>query len=466
MASPATLRADDAPQSSVQKTEAEPESAPQPEATDSQKSNKKSRSTIERKQRAVQPAKTPTQPSDKPVHEPKKTPASKPNVHPYQVPELTDAEKTVTQLEASEFAARLTELIAGKSEEPVFSLDRHAQIVAAGLPVENPLQDQFTMSQCEGMLDSLITAIADTVHQNNSHYMLQQIYEKDGRRWVRFRLLLADGALNYHEYRLINQDGNILAEDLRVALIGEFQSKLTHDLLAGLLAQKNRGLIAIAAGRNAKEFDRAVHRNQMLTLFQSNPAEALKLFETLTPEEQGDPISLRTRVMAMVASDNESEFNEALDNLLKAAPDDPLIHLLSVDPLSHFNRHEEALSALNRLESYVGGDPAIGLTRSRVYSAMGDREAALEGISVAIQAFQGEIIPHFIALSLYIDLKAHPEMLQLLIAMDETFDLQWNDLRQNEHYAEFVKSPQFKEWQTYLAKVGKVPAQNRPLETF
>ena len=182
--------------------------------------------------------------------------------------------------------------------------------------------------------------------------------------------------------------------------------------------------------------------------------EGLTLIKGMKPgtRKQKEVFLLRLRAAQAI---DEAEYAATLDEYRKLFPKDPGLDLLSISYYTIKKDFKEALECIDRVESAVGGDPYLNVTRAALCDVQGKHDEAKRLARMAAD-LEPTLLPAYIELlGISLIQKNHDETLAMLKEVDRKFQLKLNDLTKVREYAEFVKSPQFKKWLEYREQRAK-----------
>lgn len=108
---------------------------------------------------------------------------------------------------------------------------------------------------------------------------------------------------------------------------------------------------------------------------------------------------------------------------------------------------KSALDCLDRLHKAVH-DPLLVVRRAAVLLEMEKTAEARKAIKDAIKADPDEADGYAVALDVSLADDNFDETLECLSVLEQRFGYQWKDLREAAPFAAFVKSPQFKKWES------------------
>jgi hypothetical protein len=196
--------------------------------------------------------------------------------------------------------------------------------------------------------------------------------------------------------------------------------------------------------------------------------EALALIRGMRPETKKQKVVFLMRLRAAQQVDAK-EFTTAIDEYRMLYPKDSGLDLLSIGYYTIKKDFGRALECVDRLETALGGDPYLDVTRAGINDIQGKYEDSRRLARRAIEK-EPTLVPAYLEL-LGVSLmeKNHDDTLAMLKEIDRKLHLQMNDLTKIPDYAGFVKSPQYKGWLLYLEQKSKprtrspvAAAENRP----
>ena len=106
----------------------------------------------------------------------------------------------------------------------------------------------------------------------------------------------------------------------------------------------------------------------------------------------------------------------------------------------------DSIGHKNRIDKFIGGDPYLHVLRANCHFLNDEPAKAREFIQKALAAEPTLIDAYWMVVHFALTDQDHDETLRLLNEIDEKFELVFEDLTQVPEYAEFVKSPQYREW--------------------
>ena len=202
--------------------------------------------------------------------------------------------------------------------------------------------------------------------------------EKDGQLHVLFRLMTAEGALNYYDLVVLKSPDGVRAADIYVAMSGELLSQtMRHVYLSALAGDKP----AFLSKENDHDADLAKNLGKVQEMSdavrQNNPRQAIAVYNALPQSIKGEKAFLMARLMAAQSLDDDAEYRNVLDDFRKYYPEDPCLDLINIDHYFLTKQFDKLLAAIDHIETVVGGDPYLDVFRANAYRAQGKFAEAL-----------------------------------------------------------------------------------------
>jgi tetratricopeptide (TPR) repeat protein len=298
----------------------------------------------------------------------------------------------------------------------------------------------------------ILQAIGD-----DGSYKLLRIRTVDGRPRPLFRMIHSDGRINYHEYVLArHKDGEVATEDVFILMTGERISQTMRRLVIPFFASvRNKSLLQKIAPDelgNLKTFGAMAD-----AIRAGDFKSAVAHYRTLPRKYQEQKPVLIGYVQATMnlGADGEGEYLAALETFRKLYPDDAAVDFISIDYFYLKKQYDQARKAIDRLDQAVGGDPYLNVVRGNASMEAGRFEEARQAMEKAIQAEPDATNAYWVRISLALREKKHADTLKWLQAIVEKCHVEVQDLAAVPEYADFVKSPQYGEWQKWYAGRGK-----------
>lgn len=290
--------------------------------------------------------------------------------------------------------------------------------------------------------------------KKGGRYTLLRVREVDGERRVLMRLITADDAVNYHDVILRrNGEGKVVAEDVYVFAAGEVLTntfrRLAFNFLStyGELADKLKGTDRLLF-KSLEDFTRMT-----AAFHKGNAKEALAIYRRLPADLQKDK-AVQLVAIASAQNVNDEDYVVELERFRKAHPKDPACDFISIDYYILKMRYKEALASIENVNKAVGGDPFLQLQRCAVLKLQGMPKEARAEAEAALKADPGMKLGYFLLIAIALDEKDHAATLNWLKKLEESGldSISLKGIETSEDYAEFVKSPEFKQLKAWLAE--------------
>jgi hypothetical protein len=261
-----------------------------------------------------------------------------------------------------------------------------------------------------------------------------------------FRLIVANGTVNYHDFILSRSTrGKVVATDFYVFSIGELYSQFLRRSFLPLLHQAGGDSTAALSGPEKDFVAHAAEIGQMgLDLQKKNWRQVLDAYKRLPPSVQASKFVLPMRLLAAQSIDG-TEYLATIDDLRKYFPNDPMVDMISIDGYTLREQYGKALEACDRLDKAVGGDPYLKSLRAGVLVRHNKLAAARDMAKKAVDE-EPTLLRGYLGL-IEISLVSHDfDDTVKWIKKAEDLGVQFGNISNAPAYADFVKSPQGKDW--------------------
>jgi tetratricopeptide (TPR) repeat protein len=294
----------------------------------------------------------------------------------------------------------------------------------------------------------ITAAIAELVREGGEFRFLR-IHTIEGTKRLLFRMLVpAKPALDYFEFELARRaDGKVVATDYYVFRSGELVSQTVRRHYRSIASAASK-----AVGRSKlsrQEMDLA-ENNRKVSEMQAcshagNARLALEIYAQLPAALQNEKTVLLTRLEAanMVGG---KQYDEAMQALRLAIPDDPCLDFVLVDYYSARHQYDEVRAVIDRLDARIGGDPYQDARRALSFLEEKKYKLARDHAQKAIAAEDTLLLPYFVLLQIALEEKDFEEVARLLTVVEGKSLMTFPELTTISAYAEFVKSPQYQTW--------------------
>ena len=258
--------------------------------------------------------------------------------------------------------------------------------------------------------------------------------------------VIQDTGLNYYDAQLVFRDGKVLARDIDIARAGEpVSATIRRYFLIFAAAQAS----ATSSAPDGADGESLHHASELKSLFAAADAGAhaqvLEIVAGLPPSLRSDEAILQVRAIAAAQAGPE-EHSAAIDALRAACPDSPGLALACIDLHSRRGEHEECLAAIDRLDTQIGGDPYLDAVRATACFVARDYPRATRLIEQAIGTMPDLLQLYWLRVAIALAEQDHDETAAWLDRITAKFGVACTDLEQVPEYAEFLKSPKYREW--------------------
>lgn len=275
---------------------------------------------------------------------------------------------------------------------------------------------------------------------------LLRIHEQDGQKRALIRLLPAKGGAMYFDYLLAKAFGNVRAVDIFVYTSGEMLSATIRQSFLPLAVEESKSLIQRLMGEEGefmKNFDKIMQmKNAILA---KEYQKAWKSYEAMPAELRKNKTIL---TFALQASQNvgATEYQNVLDTYKASHPDDPCLDLMLIDYYFIKKEYDEAAASAIRVDKKLGGDAHMKTICARMLLAQDKDDEARKIAQEAID-LEGDFLPAYkILLGLSFKTKDFDESVRILDRLSEKFGNRYRNLTKTPENAEFLASPQYREW--------------------
>jgi tetratricopeptide (TPR) repeat protein len=288
----------------------------------------------------------------------------------------------------------------------------------------------------------------ETAQRDGSSYTLLRVRMVEGQPRALFRLIINHNALNYNDLVLAtNATGATRIVDIYVSLSGE------------LVSDTVRRVTLLMASNDAKKAKQWKEDNDLLKYadrfmrFMENTRtgryrQALKEWDGLPPALRKEKATALMHVLATqgLSDNNEKDYEKAMEDFRKAFPNDPSLHLVSLNYLLGKNKLRAYQRNLDHIETVYGRDPYLDVLRAHGLLQEGKLEEAKKMAQRAIKDESEMIQGYWMLVTVSLQMREHKETARLLTDIEKRFHIKLNDLTTMKGYSLFVKSPEYKEW--------------------
>lgn len=276
---------------------------------------------------------------------------------------------------------------------------------------------------------------------------LIKFHQKDGRKRALFRILLSNGGVNYQDVVLgVDKNGNVYGEDVDlIPSLGLMSLHLRRNYLAAVAAT-DPGL-----KEKLSESDQArVEYLQEINNFakfarERRPVRALECYFALPTVLQKQRDLLMVRLLTAQLR-SESEYLAAIEDFQKWYPDDPGIHLISIDYFIMQKQYDRGLQAVEMLSKSLSPDPWLDQLRAVLYLGKKDYDSCRRWANAAIAKEPTLVDPNYALLTAALQSKSFSDIPKVLDRLEKELGIQITDPELVPEYEEFVQSREYQNW--------------------
>jgi tetratricopeptide (TPR) repeat protein len=278
-------------------------------------------------------------------------------------------EKPVTLEQAAQFAGSIEKSVANKDESffnKSFDLDALMAKMKAAAPNES---GSFWQGVKRGMGEKMNfgTKVIQATGSKGFYALVKQ-YQKGDKQHLLFRLF-SDGAINYHDFELVNKKDNIKIADAYIYTTGELFSKTLKDIFAEVLKSDAASLSALS------------NFSKLNKLIQNKDYKKAKAMMDALPENLKNTKVIQLRNIEVCLEIDTALYTQAIDKFKHDFPADPSLNLVLLDGLIINGKYAAALTTVNQLDSQINKDPMLDYYRGLLSNLQGNK-------AVALQAFE------------------------------------------------------------------------------
>lgn len=360
----------------------------------------------------------------------------------------SDVSTVVSKQQADVFAAELEAAISSGDvtvADRMILSDRILDRVVEGLSLTGEVESGFRRGMSSSNpVTATLTQLAAAVKDGGS-YALVRTAARNGEMHAIFRLIDANQSLNYHDFRLLLDGEKVKADQIFVAATGEsFTDTIITAVGPAVRSQQSTmGRVTGEAAEKMKDLEK--QSSMMLAARGGEPAKAMKIYETLPAELKNSKAVQLARVIATQSLSDEQYMTSMVD-YAKRFPNDPSVALMSFDRAVMKKDVAAVKKCLASLDQWTGGDDYVKLLSATVVSDWGDLQYAKELYTNADPATVGTAAAHDYKLSAALRCQDFEVVLNELRTLRDKYEYDF-DLANSPDFADFLKSPQFQEWQ-------------------
>jgi hypothetical protein len=306
-----------------------------------------------------------------------------------------------------------------------------------------------TLAKPGGLFERLATA-----HRSGGSIRLLHVHEVKGRPRALIRLIGADSELNYLDFELARRPGGqIRAVDFYSFTSGERISRTIRRLYLPGAANQSRNIFEKLL-TSESDLVKATPRIADITraILDGEPREALRIYESLPPGARKEKAIMLLRLQAAQASNDDSLYLAAMDDLARIFPGDPCVDLITIDAFVLRKEYDKARAAVDRLEKRVGGDPYLKVLQANILVEQGKLDEPAKLAQTALDAEPTLRGAHYVRLNVANAQKKYGDMARFLREYEDTFHEEIEGIESTPEYADFVASAEYKKYKDEATK--------------
>ncbi len=226
-------------------------------------------------------------------------------------------------------------------------------------------------------------------------FSLVKYYEKKGKPHLIFRVYLhTSKSLNYHDYELLKQNGELKIADVYIYLSGELLSETCKNLYTTLQnhAESNNSSFTKADMPEVNELP------EIKKLFMSGKyTEAKAKLDNLPVYLRKAKTILLMNIQVCSGIDTD-HFSKSIEEYVTAYPTAENINFIMIDGYFIQKDYDKVLTAVNKLDSQINKDPFLDYFRYLAYYSLkrnADAKKCIQRLTKAMPEFEDGFIEMF-----------------------------------------------------------------------
>jgi predicted Zn-dependent protease len=279
------------------------------------------------------------------------------------------------------------------------------------------------------------------------NYKFLKVRKTDDGFRALFRMTGENATFNYHELLVVPDQDGFKVVDYFVLNAGEFQSDLTRRIImpSPQALKVLRELLAPTPGDFMLDYS-SKDLNQLSQLFTGGQyQEALDLYYRKSAVLKKVKIAQVLHINAARMID-QAAHQKAVDDMRDVFKDEPALYIAAVGGYLQFKQLDKALEAIDRIDQTVGGDVFLNLIRARAHLQVKDPAKARDLARTVTEKEPKLEHGWWIRIEAHLALKEFKEVARCLSLAEKNLEVTFEDLAEEEAYAEFVKSSEYAEW--------------------
>ena len=304
-------------------------------------------------------------------------------------------------------------------------------------------------SELKGMLAKML---ANTI-QKPFTFKLLRIFLQRGETRAWFRLLNEKGFVYYQFVFKASNHGSIKIADFYSSSTGEWMSEFLRSSMLPYFANDPNAKLS---PEDREILNHAEEIQKMRLLAQAGKwPEALEAYRRMPDLLQSNKMLLFFR-LGCARQISITEVEAAMKVFKMKHPADASLEANWIDIWVRNSKFTEAIIALDRIETAVGGDPYLDAYKATIHLA-----AAKFHSRKALKEEPTLELPYSVLLGVSLKEGDFTAVVKTLSEMEKSFGLLTLDFEHDSLYSEFVKSKEYEEWKLTREKV-QPPLQEQP----
>lgn len=245
-------------------------------------------------------------------------------------------------------------------------------------------------------IKSLPQKIVNTTNNGGFYDFINYYYDLENSTYrMLFRLFSEEEGINYHDFQLVFVDGEFYIQDIYIYVTGENLSDTAN--LIYLMSMPKNLFEKIIFGNNSKEMK---HLLNAVTSQKANKNKtALQHLNLIEGNLKHSKIYHVVKILiTSVLSD--TDYLEAMQDMLKDYKDDPTSYLLSIDYYVMLEKYDKAIEAIEKLEKDTG-DSFLNYMKGNIAYTNENYKDAISYFEIVIDEYPTYDTPKFSLINSY-----------------------------------------------------------------
>ena len=286
------------------------------------------------------------------------------------------------------------------------------------------------------------------LHQNiaaGGGFDLVRINQRGNHYHLMLRVVDSEGGINYQDVRLVKENDVLRGDQLFLASTGESWSDSIR-MIVGSTLQSHSSFVGRLTGKDKQELKRIENLRSIRQAINAGETnQALRLIESLPPEDQQSKLVMNLRIEAVGFMDDETLL-EAIDAMRLSFPDDIASALVGLD--AAFLREDDDLlmQSFQKIEKWTGGDPFLSLMVAAYRFDYGKEDEAVKMIEGIDVEGLGMAMAHEYRYMVANGVGDHAETARNLRILRDTYGYEYDDFSSYPGYEEFAASEEYRKF--------------------